>query len=304
MKKKILLSINISFFFLICYYLFNSIGTKELLNLLINSNYYLHILIFLFFIIRTFLTTYRWYLISSKFVSITYLNFHRNIILGSTFNVILSTPYISEVIKIFHIKKKLGLKKSLELILIEKLFIIFTKICFIIITINIFFYYYSLDLKEIILLLSILLPFFLLSIKNVLKKVLIFLNKIKILKKHSLNIKVSYKILKNISIKLFFLNLLIQLINILIYFLIFLSLGDLLNIINVSLYVPLIEFISMFQAIFYGLKELTIFEFFKTISTNLELALAGALIHRFLEFTTLFFLYLIFNIFFKNIEKL
>ena len=96
--------------------------------------------------------------------------------------------------------------------------------------------------------------------------------------------------------KLFFVNLLIQSLNIFIYFLIFLFLEKKFQIIELSILVPLVELLSQFQFLVFGMKELSTVFLFGYLDISKELALVGALMYTFVDYLIVISLYLFLNI--------
>jgi len=251
------------------------------------------------FLMLPLLMTIRWFIIVSNFSKIKFIDFFRNIVAGFSFSLIFSSTLAIEAAKFVKIKKELGNKKSIILIFIDKFLALFFKIIFILFILIIYLYYY-IDSN---------INYLIISVISFLFLIIIFLNFNKLILLFSGKIfdKIA-KVIKKEILKLFFVNLLIQSLNIFIYFLIFLFLEKKFQIIELSILVPLVELLSQFQFLVFGMKELSTVFLFGYLDISKELALVGALMYTFVDYLIVISLYLFLNIkkinFFSKIIKL
>ena len=70
---------------------------------------------------------------------------------------------------------------------------------------------------------------------------------------------------------------------------------EILTYFEISIFVPLIDFVSQMQFMFIGLKEFSTVYFSKYINITNEIALTGALSHRVFDAISVIFLFVIFN---------
>ena len=137
MNRKLLL---INFFILIkfFYYFKKNINLDDL-SLIFNSIKIKDIIIiFILFLLRPILITVRWFILVRNFTNIYFLDFFKNIILGSSLNFITSSSIALDVVKFAKIQKDLGLNKSIFLVILDKFYALIFKIFFLILIFNLF----------------------------------------------------------------------------------------------------------------------------------------------------------------------
>jgi len=286
-KNRIFLLLKITTFFLVVYLFLKFINQKNFLLIFTKINIKDVFIIYALFLMLPLLMTIRWFIIVSNFSKIKFIDFFRNIVTGFSFSLIFSSTLAIEAAKFIKIKKELGNKKSIILIFVDKFFALFFKIIFILFILIIYLYYH-IDSNINYLIISVISFLFLIIIfLNLNKLILLFSGKIfdKIL-----------KVIKKEILKLFFVNLLIQSLNIFIYFLIFLFLEKKFQIIELSILVPLVELLSQFQFLVFGMKELSTVFLFSYLDISKELALVGALMYTFVDYLIVISLYLFLNI--------
>tara|TARA_B110000196_G_scaffold319595_1_gene338134 strand:+ start:376 stop:1281 length:906 start_codon:yes stop_codon:yes gene_type:complete len=286
-KNRIFLLLKITTFFLVVYLFLKFINQKNFLLIFTKINIKDVFIIYALFLMLPLLMTIRWFIIVSNFSKIKFIDFFRNIVTGFSFSLIFSSTLAIEAAKFIKIKKELGNKKSIILIFIDKFLALFFKIIFILFILIIYLYYH-IDSNINYLIISVISFLFLIIIfLNLNKLILLFSGKIfdKIL-----------KVIKKEILKLFFVNLLIQSLNIFIYFLIFLFLEKKFQIIELSILVPLVELLSQFQFLVFGMKELSTVFLFSYLDISKELALVGALMYTFVDYLIVISLYLFLNI--------
>ena len=286
-KNRIFLLLKITTFFLVVYLFLKFINQKNFLLIFTKINIKDVFIIYALFLMLPLLMTIRWFIIVSNFSKIKFIDFFRNIVAGFSFSLIFSSTLAIEAAKFIKIKKELGNKKSIILIFIDKFLALFFKIIFILFILIIYLYYY-IDSNINYLIISVISFLFLIIIfLNLNKLILLFSGKIfdKIL-----------KVIKKEILKLFFVNLLIQSLNIFIYFLIFLFLEKKFQIIELSILVPLVELLSQFQFLVFGMKELSTVFLFGYLDISKELAFVGALMYTFVDYLIVISLYLFLNI--------
>ena len=306
MKNRIFLILKITTFFLVVYLFLRFINQKNFLSILTNISFVDILIIYLFFLMLPFLMTVRWFIFVSNFSKIKFVDFFRNIVTGFSFSLIFSTTLAIEAAKFLKIKKELGNKKSIILVFVDKFLALFFKIIFVVFILMIYLYFYTNSNINYVIILLISLLFLIILFLNLNKLIFLFFNKIFSRNNFLILNNVSKVIKKNI-LKLFLMNLLIQSLNIFIYFLIFLFLEKKFQIIELSILVPLVELLSQFQFLIFGMKELSTVFLFSYIDISKELALVGALIYTFIDYLIVITLYLLLNIkkmnFFKKLLK-
>ena len=286
-KNRIFLLLKITTFFLVVYLFLKFINQKNFLLIFTKINIKDVFIIYALFLMLPLLMTIRWFIIVSNFSKIKFIDFFRNIVAGFSFSLIFSSTLAIEAAKFIKIKKELGNKKSIILIFIDKFLALFFKIIFILFILIIYLYYY-IDSN---------INYLIISVISFLFLIIIFLNFNKLILLFSGKIfdKIS-KVIKKEILKLFFVNLLIQSLNIFIYFLIFLFLEKKFQIIELSILVPLVELLSQFQFLVFGMKELSTVFLFGYLDISKELALVGALMYTFVDYLIVISLYLFLNI--------
>jgi len=294
-KNRIFLLLKITTFFLVVYLFLKFINQKNFLLIFTKINIKDVFIIYALFLMLPLLMTIRWFIIVSNFSKIKFIDFFRNIVAGFSFSLIFSSTLAIEAAKFIKIKKELGNKKSIILIFIDKFLALFFKIIFILFILIIYLYYY-IDSNINYLIISVISFLFLIIIfLNINKLILLFSRKIFSKNNFKIFDKIS-KVIKKEILKLFFVNLLIQSLNIFIYFLIFLFLEKKFQIIELSILVPLVELLSQFQFLVFGMKELSTVFLFGYLDISKELALVGALMYTFVDYLIVISLYLFLNI--------
>lgn len=240
--------------------------------------------------------TVRWYLVVKSFSKISFIEFFRNIIAGFSISLISSSSLALDATKLVKIKSELGTKKSLILVIFDKAFALIFKIFLITILLNLLNVLY---LKYyVILFIIITLILFILTIIvifNFHKICNYFYNK-KILNFHLNELIDILFLLRKKFTYLLFANLIIQSLNILLYFLIFYFLEVDFNLLKLAIFVPLVELMSQFQFIIFGLKEMSTVFLFSYLNISHEISLAGALIYTFTDFIIVLILFVLFNL--------
>ena len=301
MNRKFII-LNIFVLILFIYYFKENIIIDELLEILITIKPIDIIIIFTLFLLRPILITLRWFLLVRNFTKIHFLEFFKNIIIGSSLNFITSSSIAIEIVKFTKIKKYLGINKSIFLVFLDKIYTLIFKIIFLIIIFNLFNHY--IIKTYVIEFLSISISLFCFAYLFRIKLFKIFNKLIK--NKHNLKISELLSILMTTNknfLALFLTNLVIQLLNIYLYYIIFVAYGGNINLFEISIFVPLIDFVSQMQFMFIGLKEFSTVYFSKYINITNEIALTGALSHRVFDAISVIFLFVIFNFLNTNSKK-
>lgn len=216
--------------------------------------------------IRPSLITLRWYVLINNYTSFSFLTFLKNIIVGTSLNYFTSTSIALDVTKLLKINKEVGFNKGFFLLLIDKYYTLIFKLYFLIITFNLFNYFILKFHLTKIIIISISIIIFTLIFKN--KLLELFIKFLNFIKKNSINklddvLSFENKQLKKISC----INTIIQFLDIFLYIKIFDALGTKINIFEIGVLAPLIDFIVQFQFLIIGLKEflLCIFHNFSTL---------------------------------------
>lgn len=296
MKKRTYLFLKLITFFLVIYLFINFINQDEFLKTIKQIEFKKIFIIFLVFLPMPFLMTVRWYLVVKSFSKISFIEFFRNIIAGFSISLISSSSLALDATKLVKIKSELGTKKSLILVIFDKAFALIFKIFLITILLNLLNVLY---LKYyVILFIIITLILFILTIIvifNFHKICNYFYNK-KILNFHLNELIDILFLLRKKFTYLLFANLIIQSLNILLYFLIFYFLEVDFNLLKLAIFVPLVELMSQFQFIIFGLKEMSTVFLFSYLNISHEISLAGALIYTFTDFIIVLILFVLFNL--------
>ena len=297
MRKKIYLFLKITTFILVVYLFLNFINQDEFIKTIKKIDLKMFILIFVTFLPLPFLMTVRWFIIVKNFSKISFLDFFRNIITGFSFSLISSSSLALDVTRLIKIKSELGTKKSLILVVFDKGFALFFKICFVIFLLNllnIFYLSYHIKLFLLITLFIFLLLFLFFYNFN---KIVDFLRDKKFLNFKFDELSRILILLKDKFFLLLFVNFIIQSLNILLYFMIFYFLGVNFIFLKLAIFIPLVELMSQFQFIIFGLKELSTVFLLSFLDFDYEISLAGALIYTFTDFVVILVLFLLFNLF-------
>ena len=301
MNKNFLI-LNFIILILFFYYLKNNINLNDLSEILKIIKIKDIIIIFGLFLLRPILTTLRWFILLKNFTQINFLDFFRNIIMGSSLNLITSSSIAIEFVKLAKIQKDLGLNKGIFLIVLDKAYALIFKIIFIMIILNLFnifvFKEYIFETLIISVLLTLVIYFFRFQFFGSLNKI--------IQKKFHIKISEFLKVLTTCNksfLSIFFINLVTQILNIYLYFIIFSVYGGELSLFEISIFVTLIDFVSQMQFMIIGLKEFSTVYFSKYIYLSNEIALTGAIAHRLFDVISVIFLFLIFNLLFTNSKK-
>jgi uncharacterized membrane protein YbhN (UPF0104 family) len=299
-KKSIFL--NIIIFLIFSYFLVENINFNEFVKILKNIEIINLFIIFLLFLIRPFLITLRWYILINNYTSISFLTFLKNIIVGTFLNYFTSTSIALDVTKLLKINKEVGFNKGFFLLLIDKYYTLIFKLCFLIITFNLFNYFILKFHLTKIIIISISIILFTLIFKN--KLLELFIKFLNFIKKNSINklddvLRVGNEQFKKIG----YINIIIQFLDIYLYIKIFDAIGTKINIFEIVVLAPLIDFIAQFQFLIIGLKEFSFVYFSQFFNLTFEEGLSGGLIHTFSELTSMFVLFITFNIFQLNVNN-
>ena len=296
MKKKIYIFFKLITFFIAIYLFINFINQEEFLDTIRRLDLFKIIIIFFTFIPLPFLMTVRWYLIVNNFSKIPFIDFFRNIITGFSVSLISSSSLALDVTKLIKIKPELGTEQSLLLVIIDKFFALIFKIFFLVCLINFLNIFYLKINVSIFTSISI---FFLLTI-------FVFIYKFKFICNYLHNKNIfNYNLKKLINIFLLLkpkfklilmMNFIIQSLNIFLYFMIFKFLETDFNLLKLAIFIPLVELVSQFQFLIFGLKELSTVFLFSFLNFTYEQSLAGALIYTFTDFLAVICLYFMFNL--------
>ena len=296
---------NIIFFSIIVYLLYDLIDYDLLKETIYQFNFSHLLIISALFLLRPLMKTYRWFIIIKNFSKIKFIDFFRNTILGLSIDVFTSSPIALEITRVIKIKKEIGFKQSLILILFDRIYTLTFRIISLGIIVVAYSFFYIKQIFFEVLLILIFLTLLIFFLNYNFKKIVnlsIFRKYIKHDIKEILNI--FYKTKKKFF-QLFLINFIILFVNITLYYLIFKSLNKDTNFFDLSIFISIVDFITQFQFIVFGLKEFTTVYFSNFININHEVALVGALVHRVLDSFNIVFLYGIFNLFtFKNKKKL
>tara|TARA_B100000965_G_scaffold406839_1_gene449439 strand:+ start:4381 stop:5292 length:912 start_codon:yes stop_codon:yes gene_type:complete len=293
-KNSLFLFFKITTFLLVVYLFFKFINQENFILSFKKINIKEIFIIYLFFLILPLLMTIRWFIIVSNFSKIKFIEFFKNIVTGFSFSLIFSSTLAIEAAKFIKIKRELGNKKSIILIFLDKFLALFFKIIFVIFGILIYLNLKNYDNFNLIIALIILLILLTFVFFN-LNKLIIFFSKKFSLGKNLKTVNAISLILKKNILKLFLINFCIQVLNIFIYFLIFLFLSKNSFLIQLLIFVPLVELLSQLQFIIFGMKELSTVFLFGYINISKELALVGALIYTFVDYLIVITLYLFLN---------
>tara|TARA_B110000003_G_scaffold258807_1_gene278276 strand:- start:4545 stop:5450 length:906 start_codon:yes stop_codon:yes gene_type:complete len=280
-------------FFLIIIFLYKTSNQNQLIEIIKNINLKYLIITVLLFIIRSFLINYRWFIIVKNFSKISFIEFYKNLNIGTSLNLITSSSLAVELAKLFRIKKELGTKKSIFLVSLDKVYSLIFKIFFIVFVLNFYNYIYKPNLIMSGVIFSLF--FFTISlivIKNT-SKILSYVSTIRFIKINFDKIIELNKIISKSTSKIYLVNFLIQILNIFLYFVIFESLNTNLSFIQLSLFVPLLELIGQFQFFILGLKELSMIYLFQNLDLTQEIVFIAALLYILCEsfVITIIFLY-------------
>lgn len=282
MNKKLIIIIKSLIFCVVIYFFVKFINQDNFIKVIKNVKIENLILVCFIFFLIPLITTLRWFVIVRYFSKVSFFSFFKNIISGFSVNLITSSTMALEAVKFFKIKKEIGNKKSLILIFLDKIITLIIKIIFIS---AILFIFINLFNKEIylnnifLIIVSFLMILILFNLGKIIEKILNY--------KNNLNIRFSKKIsdiLKKNLLSLILLNLTVQLINILVYYLIFISLTEKISFIELSLFIPFVEILSLFQFIIVGMKEISTVLILSQLEVSKEIALAGAMIYLFIDY--------------------
>lgn len=250
--------------------------------------------------IISFINSYRWYVIANEFKNVNFYSYFSNIILGLNLSQIFSTAMATDVCKIFFIKDKLGYKKSIIVLIYDKLITLFFKVCIIILVLNFFNYFEYKFLNSLILFfISIILVTFIYKLLN--NKFLKKISNISILKKVvfieffisvCINLKKKYQ-------EIYFYNFLIQILITFLYIYIYFKLTDNIEMIKISLLVPITEISGQFQFLLLNAKEVFTVLIYSFANFEKETALVLALAIKISEIFSSVLLYF-FTLIYKN----
>lgn len=301
-KNNRFLKIFFNFFpllmiFAIVLWLYINEDINDILQIIKKFHIFDFILLMFLILLRPLFDTLRWYMIVRFFCSLSYAALFRATITGYMLNLVGNTTFGTEIAKLEIVRRDIGLKNSLTLLLIEKLISLALKIILITITSMFFidFYEINFDLffKSNYVYFSIFLILILLFI--------LFYFKEQILKKIDLtNIINCLNTLKlNIIVILIFIFT-SQLYNICVYITIIYFMAENIDILSFFLFVPLIETIAQIGVIIPGAQEFSTLFIFGNSSFGLEIALILAAIIKIGEFVSVIIHNLFIQLFFNR----
>lgn len=300
MKKKIIFTFKIFLFLIIIYYAKDFFSKDQIYKILQKITIFDYIFATIIMIIISFVNSYRWYLIASEYKNVSFYNYFSNIILGLNLSQIFSTALAIDACKIYFIKNKLGYKKSILILIYDKLITLFFKICVIIIFLNFFnFFNYKFFNSLLLFVLSAMLMVIIYKSLNnhLLKK----FSNFSILKKFDL-IKFFVSIcirLKKKYKKIYFYNFIIQILITFIYIYIYFKLTNNIEFIKISLLVPITEISGQFQFFLLNAKEMFTIFIYSFANIEKETALVLAIVIKIVEILHSVILYF-FTLFYKN----
>lgn len=291
-KNTLFLSIKIFFLIIIIFFFFRFIDHDDLLSQIHLISKIDILIIILFYLIYLFLICTRWFLVVKNFTKFKFFYFFKNITLGFNLVVISSSALALDGTKIIGIKNELGYKKSILLVLYDKIFTLLFKISFLLIIFNTLNYFkFNYYFEEFIIISFFVFLFLILFISKInyfinliLKfKNIQFLNDIdNILKKNN-----------NRILSLFFINLIMQLLMVAIYIKALNTFNINFSLLDVFLFTPLIEVISQFQVLLIGIKEAFTVYIYSLLNLPRESVLMAAILIKLAEFICGFTFYLL-----------
>ena len=268
------------FFFIIIFF-YKTSNQNQLIEIIKNIKIEYLLFTLLLVLIRSFLINYRWFVLVKNFSKISFGDFYKNLNNANTLYFITSASIAVELVRLFKLKNEIGVKKSLFLVSLDKIYSLIFKIFFLVFILNFYIYIFKTNLFMSGAILSFFFVFAsLVVIKNT-NKILIYLSKLNFLK---VNFDIIIQLNQTASkskLKIYFINFLIQILNIFMYFVIFKSLNINLNFIQLSLFVPMIEFSS--QVPFSGIKEISMIYLFQNMNLTQEVIFTAALINLICE---------------------
>ena len=294
MNKKLIIILKSLIFCVVIYFFVIFINQDDFIKIIRNVKIKNLILVCFIFFLIPLITTLRWFLIVRYFSKVSFFSFFKNIISGFSVNLITSSTLAIEAVKFLKIKKEIGNKKSLILIFLDKIITLILKIIFISIIFYIFINFVNKEIyvnNILLITFSFLMILILFNLGNIIKKILNY--------KNNLNYKFSKKIchvLKENLLNLIFLNLTVQLINILVYYLIFISLSEKISFFELSLFIPFVEILSLFQFIIIGMKEISTVLILSQLEISKEIAFAGAMIYLFIDYIVIISISVLINL--------
>ena len=268
------------FFFIIIFF-YKTSNQNQLIEIIKNIKIEYLLFTLLLVLIRSFLINYRWFVLVKNFSTISFGDFYKNLNNANTLYFITSASIAVELVRLFKLKNEIGVKKSLFLVSLDKIYSLIFKIFFLVFILNFYIYIFKTNLFMSGAILSLFFVFAsLVVIKNT-NKILIYLSKLNFLK---VNFDIIIQLNQTASkskLKIYFINFLIQILNIFMYFVIFKSLNINLNLIQLSLFVPMIEFMG--QVPFFGLKEISMIYLFQNMNLTQEVVFTAALLNLICE---------------------
>ena len=259
---------------ILVYLFFIFINQEKLLVNLKQIDYFKLIPILLVLTLLPILITYRWFLIVKHEVNENFREFYNNIIQGYVVGSITMFSFALDVLKFVYVQKYITKKKSLYLVLLDKLLSIYFKIIFLLIFLIFLDLYifnlYSNIFNVIIIFLIIFFFSFIIFLKKILKT---FNFKIFNIYKYKDYIIESMEIIKKNYLKLFITNITIQLITVSSYLAITVIVGVQQGGVLVAFLAPIIETITQLQFLSFGFREVVSIGFLQLINISLEQAL-------------------------------
>lgn len=259
---------------ILVYLFFIFINQEKLLVNLKQIDYFKLIPILLVLTLLPILITYRWFLIVKHEVNENFREFYNNIIQGYVVGSITMFSFALDVLKFVYVQKYITKKKSLYLVLLDKLLSIYFKIIFLLIFLiflDLFIFNLYPNIFNVIIIFLII---FFFSLIIFLKKILKTFNfKIFNIYKYKDYIIESMEIIKKNYLKLFITNIIIQLITVSSYLAITVIVGVQQGGVLVAFLAPIIETITQLQFLSFGFREVVSIGLLQLINISLEQAL-------------------------------
>lgn len=255
-------------------FFFNFINQDKFIFNLKKINFFFLLPVFFTLLLLPILITYRWFLLVKSEVKQTFKEFYKNIIQGYVVGSVTMFSFAVDILKFVYIQKYISKKKSLYLVVLDKLLSIYFKVIFLLgflifldlFVINLFPNFFNIIIIFLILI-FFLLVFFL---KKIFKKMTL---KIFNIYRYKDYIVESMDIIKDNYLRLFLTNIMIQLITVFSYFAITIIVGVKENSILVAFLSPIIETITQLQFLSFGFREIVSITLLQLIDISIEQAL-------------------------------
>lgn len=238
----------------------------------INFFYLLPVLFIL--LLLPILITYRWFLLVRSEVKQTFKEFYNNIIQGYVVGSVTMFSFAMDILKFVYIQKYISKKKSLYLVVLDKLLSIYFKVIFLfgfLIILDLFLInLYPNVFNIIVIFLIFIFLLLVVFLKKILKKMTL---KIFNIYKYKDYIIESIDVIKSNYLRLFLTNIIIQLITVFSYFAIAVIVGVKQNSILIAFFSPIIETITQLQFLSFGFREIVSISLLQLINISIEQAL-------------------------------